>query len=121
MHCNFQLFGIRNFILLIFLAFLFFPIRFNAQNSAKNLPTTVNVLTDANNNKVEIDFKNDREVQNLLVIITDSIGHTVFLQNLYRFKGPYKKSVDLKEAGKGRYTLMIIKDEEKIYKQINMP
>ncbi len=108
---------LRQYFLFIF---LFFTIYLSAQDSHKANPTELSILTDSNIGKIDLQFKNDNEVQNLLVFITDSAGHTVFLENLYRFKGLYKKTIDLKETGKGSYTLKVIKDEERINRKINI-
>ena len=77
------------------------------------------IVNDSIGHKVAIEFTADREISNLLVLIADSLGNTLFLDNKYRFKGIYKHSLDFKERGKDWYSLKIIKDEEQINKKIN--
>lgn len=79
--------------------------------------TNIKMINDSFNHKVEIEFVADKKIHNLLVLITDSIGHTIFLDNKYNFKGPYKRAVDFKMSGKGKYFLKVIRDEDKYYKQ----
>jgi hypothetical protein len=80
----------------------------------------VKVESDDLNKKVNIEFGTENEVYNLLVLITDSSGQTVFLDNRYHFKGDYKHTVDFKDYHKGEYSVKIIGDEEKIDKKIDV-
>jgi hypothetical protein len=80
-------------------------------------------VTIQNNNeahKLDINFNAGQVIQNLLVIVSDSLGETVFLDNQYRFKGNYVKSVDLSNSPKGEYSVKVISDDEKINKKIRM-
>ena len=93
----------------------------NAQtvSSPKNIDD-VEVVNDKLNNKMNIEFSANKEIYNLLVLITDSIGQTVFLDNRYRFKGDYKHSIDFKEYNRGQYLVQIIGDNQKINKKIDV-
>jgi len=89
---------------------------FKSQESKQAfVPTEVKANIDAPNKKVNVEFKVDTE-QDLLVIVTDSSGITIFLENQFRFKGVYKKSIDL--PGRGKFNLNVIKENEKINKSL---
>jgi hypothetical protein len=91
-----------------------------AQTNYSNLPTQVNTIHDKSRGKLDLEFKNDKLVDNLLVILTDSAGQTVFLENLYRYQGIYKKNIELPYKGKGFVTLHINKDDERIIKKLTL-
>ncbi|MES2567928.1 MAG: hypothetical protein V4565_13730 [Bacteroidota bacterium] len=88
--------------------------------TANIIPTKLMVSPDKVKGQLNVEFDNEKQVDNLLVILTDSTGKTVFLENLYRFKGFYKKNIDLPYKGRGNVSLHIIKDEEKIIKKISL-
>ncbi|MCD6020110.1 MAG: hypothetical protein K0S53_3231 [Bacteroidetes bacterium] len=101
-------------VILFFLAF-----NLKAQTGMK-IPTDVKANPNSATGKLDVEFKNEKQVDNLLVIVTDSLGRTIFLENLYRFKGPYKKSIELSEGGKGSFSLQVIKDAERIHKKLSI-
>lgn len=111
---RFELFKKTLAIVLFFLTF-----NLKAQTSVK-VPTEIKAVSNSATGKLDVEFKNDIEVNNLLVIVTDSLGNTIFLENLYRFNGPYKKSIELTDKGKGSFTLHIIKDEERINRKLSL-
>lgn len=78
------------------------------------------IKTDSLTRKIEIQFECDQPVNNLLVMVNDSIGQTVFLETKYGFQGAYKHTVNLQPSGKGRYYLKIIKDEIRISRVIDI-
>lgn len=82
--------------------------------SSKSSGNDIKIVNDLINHKVDIQFKADEEILNLLVLVSDSLGHTIFLDNQYRFKGNYIHSVDLKEVLKGRCFLKISRDGDLI-------
>lgn len=92
-------------------------INLKAQTGMK-IPTEIKAVPNSVTNKLDVEFQNEEQVDNLLVIVTDSSGQTIFLENLYRFKGAYKKSIELSEGGKGSFSLQVIKDAERIYKKL---
>jgi hypothetical protein len=109
------------------LFFFLFPTILFLSNSitAQHTPpptkqTTVSIVSNPVKQTVNIEFIADKEISNLLVVLTDSKGNTLFLDNRYRFKGIYKKDLDLTQSGKGDYSLQIINDEEKINKTLTM-
>ncbi|MGZ3865564.1 MAG: hypothetical protein ACXVC6_13490 [Bacteroidia bacterium] len=68
------------------------------------------------NKKIEINFI-AKPSANLLVLIADSTGHTVFLDNRYNFKGNYK-GVLKTGNDKAKYHIKIISDAERIDKKV---
>lgn len=80
----------------------------------------VKIVNDRMANNVNIAFKAEKEIYNLLVLITDSLGQTIFLDNRYRFNGDYNQSIDFKNYKKGQYTIKIIGDDDKITKKIDV-
>lgn len=92
----------------------------HAQSTSPSKINEVKLESDPLNKKLNIAFSTEKEIHNLLVVITDSTGQTVFLDNRYRFKGNYKHSVDFKEYHKGWYLVQIIGDDEKINKKVDV-
>ncbi|HEX8515980.1 MAG TPA: hypothetical protein VF868_07255 [Bacteroidia bacterium] len=78
----------------------------------------VSILGNDALQKIDITLNSEKEISNLLVLVTDKDGQTIFLENLYRFKGDYKNSVDLKEVGKGQYSVKVVRDENIINQEI---
>lgn len=66
--------------------------------------------------KIEVTF-NTSQTANLLVLIADSTGHTVFLDNRQNYNGNYKGVLNTK-SNKGTYHLKIISDAIRIDKTI---
>lgn len=93
---------------------------FMGQTAGIKLPTEVKIVSDKVKGRLDVEFKNESQVDNLLVILTDSAGQTVFLENLYRFKGLYKKNIELPYKGKSFVTLHINKDEERIIRKLSL-
>jgi hypothetical protein len=56
----------------------------------------------------------------MLVVVTDSAGQTLYLDNRYRFKGPYRHRFDLGSPGKGTYRIEVIRDAEHTRKKITI-
>jgi hypothetical protein len=79
-------------------------------------PLAYKVQTDTSSNKITIEFNPVNPVNNFLITLTDSLGNTIFLENRYRLKEGYKRSVDL--TGKGKFFLNIQSDEEKFTQTI---
>jgi hypothetical protein len=80
----------------------------------------VNIENTNADRKLDIHFNSDAVIENLLVIVSDSTGQTVFLDNQYRFKGIYARSIDLSGSPKGEYSVKVIRDDDKINKKIRM-
>lgn len=66
-------------------------------------------------NPVQVSVDNDAPVENLLVVISDSTGQTIFLDNRFHLVGPYVRSIDLSRSGRGPYSLCIAKDEQRSF------
>lgn len=90
-----------------------------AQNTGSSLKN-LKILNDSLNPNVQISFDTQRQVDNLLLLIIDKSGNTIFLENKYRFKGSYNGNIDLSKNDKGNFTLIIISDEEKIKKNLTI-
>lgn len=80
--------------------------------------TTLPPLPLAAGEPLHISFTEPNRIDNLLVIVSDSTGRTIFLDNKYRFEGAYKHQLDLSRSGKGKYLLSIIKDREQTVRDI---
>ncbi|MCW3075674.1 MAG: hypothetical protein JWO32_283 [Bacteroidetes bacterium] len=89
-------------------------------SGARKINANVKVECEKFSNRVDIEFSALKEISNLLVLITDSLGQTIFLDNQYRFKGNYKIHADLSNNLKGKYTVRIIGDEQKIDRKIDV-
>jgi hypothetical protein len=76
--------------------------------------------SDPGKSTCTITFNSLKEIQNMLVLVTDNKGNTVFLENKYRFTGEYKRVVDLKDFAKGEFEVKIINDEEQIKRTVTM-
>lgn len=91
----------------------------NAQTSIS--PKTCHLAIDCQSPKktITINFSSEKQVDNLLVRIADPLGNTVFLDNRYRFRGEYKKTVELAQLPKGDYSVEVINDDEKFSKHVS--
>jgi hypothetical protein len=76
------------------------------------------VIVDSVHRSIAIDFSRPNMVYNLLIHINDSTGTTIFLENQYRFKGHYNRSIDMQKPGKGTYFLEVIEDNKHTNKKI---
>jgi hypothetical protein len=63
--------------------------------------------------KISVEFTCSSETHAVVVMVSDSSGTTLFMDNRFRFKGPYKWDVDLKKQPRGSYTLDVIRDDNK--------
>jgi hypothetical protein len=105
--------------LLASLIILLLPVITTAQaNKIQLSPSDVKTIVNSSSQEVTIELNVQETTENLLILITDATGQTVFLENLHRFRGLYKKNVDLKGTKKGKYLLKVAKDDEKVIKNI---
>lgn len=88
-----------------------------AQTSNAN---ELNIFSDSNLQNIQINYQPQGVVYNLLVQVSDSNGHTIFLDNRYKFSGNYLKSFDMKNQKKGVYFVQIIGDDKHINKKIEL-
>ena len=70
--------------------------------------------------KLALTFVSLQPVQNLLIIVQNKRGLTLFLENQYRFAGDYKRTIDLQDQPDGEYTRSITADDEKICQSIHL-
>src|SRR5258708_6879394 len=84
-----------------------------SQSAASQIINAENVVIHHANNNVEIEFRQNKKT-NLLVLLADKTGHTVFLDNRHNFIGIYKQKFVV--AKKGEYFLKVIDDEGQISK-----
>ncbi len=86
----------------------------------KNTKINYDVILDTANAKIDIKFNPQNPILNLLIVVSDSAGKTLFLDNQYRFSGAYKHTVDLNKYGKGVYFLNITNDSERFYQKLTI-
>jgi hypothetical protein len=94
---------------------------FCAEAQSNNTITSDNkirVTATADNQKIHLQFKADTETGNLLVIVTDKTGETIFIDNHSHFKGEYERDIDLAETIKGEYSICVRNDESIYNEQI---
>ncbi|MCW3104196.1 MAG: hypothetical protein JWO09_2636 [Bacteroidetes bacterium] len=104
------------FILLLSLSALAAPAQTQAQR-----PSAAKIqVQEKAARKISLEFGSEKEIGNLLIVISDKDGQTVFLDNQYRFKGDYNKMIDLAETGAGAYTLKVVRDEDVFVQQIEI-
>jgi hypothetical protein len=97
--------------LTVLLAFAI-PCKNVAQNVSKADEKPDYKVSLLENRSVNIEFDTDKTLSNILIIIVDDLGNTVFLDNQHDFKGTYKCSVDMSTYSKGNYYVRIKTDEE---------
>jgi hypothetical protein len=88
----------------------------------KQIRKTENLQTTqiSNSGNLVITFNAPVEVANLLVLLVDDKGNTIFLDNQYRFKGPYRHVIDLKPFVSAHYQLQVRNDEDYTERLITM-
>jgi hypothetical protein len=92
-----------------------------AQSDVQTSPLReIDVRSDAAQQILDVRFSSENEIASLLVIVSDKRGETLFLDNQYRFKGEYKRVIDLKEYGKGEFFLKVVRDEDIFDKKITI-
>jgi hypothetical protein len=62
-------------------------------------------------NKVEISYQPASYPSDFMLLIHDSTGKTIFLENQFRVKQPYSRLIDLSKYGANKYFVQL-KDEE---------
>ncbi len=101
-------------------AFLFvISLQCNAQTAATadtNNKLKISVSADRS---MQIEFPVDKNVYNVLVLLVDDSGNTVFLDNQYNFKGIYKRNVDLSKSPIGNYYLKVSNDDAVVTKKLS--
>jgi hypothetical protein len=62
--------------------------------------------------KIKIDFFADKEIGSVLVMISDTLGQTIHMENRDRFKGSYSQTFDLWKQKKGTYLVEVSRDAD---------
>jgi hypothetical protein len=70
--------------------------------------------------KVEISYQPASYPTNFMVLIHDSTGKTVFLENQFRTKQPYSHLVDLAKYGANKFFVQLKGDEGEIKQTITL-
>ena len=109
----------RPIILTIILAFVFSYMN-QAQNASKQEPKTDYKVSLLEDRSVNIEFDTEKTVSNILIIIVDDFGNTVFLDNQSDFKGTYKCNIDMSTYSKGDYYVRIKSDTEEAQKKLSI-
>lgn len=106
----------------LFLLFHLLPASGTAQVSSTSPPFTgIEISNDSISNVVRVRYSSNKEINSFLVLITDSKGNTLFLENNHRFTGIYLRHIDLSKSPKGEFQVNIICDEDKMSKKIIVP
>jgi hypothetical protein len=98
--------------LMILALTLFASTGLRSQNAAKTDAKPDYKVNLVDNKEVVIEFDTDRVLDNVLILIVDGSGNTLFLDNQKEFKGIYKCSVDLSMYAKGNYFVNIKSEGE---------
>jgi hypothetical protein len=104
--------------ILVFIFCILISQRYSAQTAKES--NDIRVTKGSGQKKIDIEFDNTKEIYNLLVLITDSTGRTIFLDNRYRFKGNYRHTVDMTGEKSGNYKLNVTLDETRINKNLRV-
>lgn len=107
-----------NFKLLLLCLFIALNTNTNAQ-TAKPTRTALDFKTaiDKPGKKILLEFDFPKE-EDVLILVTDSAGITIFLDNKHRFKGKYSRTIDL--PGKAPFNLNISRINENINRRIDL-
>lgn len=103
------------FIVFTTLMFLLPPVS-NAQESAQR-PLGLRLAKAAG--KITLEFDADKKIYNVLVVVSDSLGTTLFMDNQYRFEGHYKSDIDLRKPG--NYSVDITCDDRHFTQKVKVP
>jgi len=91
-----------------------------AQSQGHVKTTDVSIIANPDKQSIMIEVSQGNEIANLLVLVVDDTGHTVFVDDKTRFKGTYRHQVDLARTQKGEFDLKIVADKEEINKKVVM-
>ncbi|MDF2437917.1 MAG: hypothetical protein K0Q95_2293 [Bacteroidota bacterium] len=94
------------------------PLEMAAQKGLQKLEDKdVTLLIDKNHNTAALSFKTQDEVSDLLILVSNEKGETVFMDNKDHFKGEYKNTIDLNSFSKGEYSIKVKIDENELNKE----
>jgi hypothetical protein len=112
--------GIHFIRKIVFLIAVLVLISTAIKSQERKIEKTMNlyITNDPVNKNITITFRAEKEILNVLVLVYDQTGNTIFLDNKYHFRGDYKGLVDIKHLPEGDYTVSIINDDEKFNKKL---
>lgn len=91
---------------------------FLVQTKAQQNTEAIVVTTHPEQKKFELSFTAKNMSDNLLVVVSDNSGETIFLDNKKHFKGIYQKKIDLSAACPGICLVRITNDTERYEYQV---
>jgi hypothetical protein len=94
------------------------PLELAAQSGVQKLKDDdVTLLIDENHRTVDLRFKATEEINDLLILVSNEQGETVFMDNKDHFKGEYKNTIDLNSFAKGEYSIKVKTDKNELNKE----
>lgn len=90
------------------------------QEQRSQVTRNFSVCTGSKPMQCTISFSCAVIIDNVLVLVHDSRGQTVFLENKNRFRGEYRKELDLNGLSPGDYTVQVYNDNEKLRSHIHI-
>lgn len=104
------------FLLMFFLALS----TMSYSQSPKALSPFEYTVKGIDDRKVELQFHSDSVIHDLLIVVTDKNGQTIFLDRQHKFKGTYKQEIDLNGSDKGSYSFLVMRGNEEYVKTFNI-
>lgn len=80
---------------------------------SQTLDKTLSITQNQDSLSVSIKFLQESVAENLLIVISDTNGSTIFLDNKKNYSGHYNRSVDLSSACPGFCTIRISTEVER--------
>jgi hypothetical protein len=105
---------------IILLFILFCRSEIKGQKSAETNKDDKYKISVSSAKNLTIAFENRVTIDQLLVLVYDDKGETIFMDSQYNFKGDYSRSVDLSKGNSATYSLKIIYRDEKIDRSISI-
>jgi hypothetical protein len=102
----------------MFAAAFFMPLKEFSQELKPKEPVNYKV-TIAEDRSIAIEFDTQQPVGNILILVVDSAGHTIFMDSQNNFKGTYKCSIDMKRYANGDYMVKIKSDGDVVDKTLS--
>ena len=94
------------------------PLELAAQSGIQKLrDDDVTLLIDERQRTADLSFKAEEEISDLLILVSNGKGETVFMDNKDHFKGEYKNTINLNAFGKGEYSIKVITDKDELNKE----
>jgi hypothetical protein len=108
---------VKRFYSLLLLLFLIPVTHIKAQqgNAPQNLQAVVQTV--GTDKKVSVELVSP-DTDDIVIVITDSTGKTIYMENLHRYKGTFKRVVDM--PIKGKYNVCVNGDGQKLKQTIDV-